>query len=136
MKKNDLPINPIFELKGKYSIKGGFDLMEELLKNKKLPTALIALNDEMALGAIRQLEDSGYKVPEDMSVVGFNNFQISEWFKPGITTIAQPMYDIGAISARILIKILNNQPIDEKAMIVPHELIERESVKTIEKKPE
>lgn len=105
--------------------------MDELLTNAELPTALVALNDEMALGAIRKLEDAGYKVPDDMSVVGFNNFQISEWFKPGITTVAQPMYDIGAISARMLIKILNNSKPEEKAVTVPHELIIRDSVRSI-----
>lgn len=129
LKKYDIKENPIYELKGKYSIKGGFDLMEELLMNDDLPTAVVALNDEMAIGAIRKLEDRGMKVPDDMSVVGFNNFQLSEWLRPGITTIAQPMYDIGAICARILIKVINNSKIDEKAVIVPHELIIRESVK-------
>ncbi|MBF7097039.1 LacI family DNA-binding transcriptional regulator [Alkalibacter mobilis] len=131
LKKFGLKENPIYELKGKYSIKGGYDLMEELLTNTELPTAVVALNDEMALGAIRKLEDVGMNVPEDMSVVGFNNFQLSEWLKPGITTVAQPMYDIGAICARILIKIINNSKIDEKNVIVPHELIIRESVKDI-----
>ncbi|SHF10650.1 LacI family DNA-binding transcriptional regulator [Alkalibacter saccharofermentans] len=131
LKKYNIKENPIFELKGKYSIKGGYDLMDELLTNAELPTALVALNDEMALGAIRKLEDAGYKVPDDMSVVGFNNFQISEWFKPGITTVAQPMYDIGAISARMLIKILNNSKPEEKAVTVPHELIIRDSVRSI-----
>ncbi|QSX08962.1 LacI family DNA-binding transcriptional regulator [Alkalibacter rhizosphaerae] len=131
LKKHGLKENPIFELKGKYSIRGGYDLMGELLTNTKLPTAVVALNDEMAIGAIRKLEDSGKKVPEDMSVVGFNNFQLSEWLKPGITTVAQPMYDIGAICARIMIKMLNNSKIDEKAVIVPHELIIRDSVKKL-----
>lgn len=131
LKKNNIKENPIYELKGKYSIKGGYDLMEELLNNSELPTAVVALNDEMAIGAVRKLEDSGKNVPGDMSVVGFNNFQLSEWFKPGITTIAQPMYDIGAICARILIKVINNSKVDEKAVTVPHELIIRDSVKKI-----
>jgi LacI family transcriptional regulator len=132
LKKHNIKENPIYELKGKYSIKGGYDLMGELLTNKELPTAVVALNDEMALGAIRRLEDAGKNVPGDISVVGFNNFQLSEWIKPGITTIAQPMYDIGAICARMLIKILNHSKIDEKAVIVPHELIIRESVKKLD----
>ncbi|NTW72399.1 MAG: LacI family transcriptional regulator [Eubacteriaceae bacterium] len=131
LKKYEVKENPIYELKGKYSIKGGYDLMEELLTNLERPTAIVALNDEMAMGAIRRAEDAGLKVPDDISIVGFNNFQISEWFRPGITTIAQPMYDIGAISARILIKIINNYKIDEKTITVPHELIIRDSVKTI-----
>ncbi|MPW26892.1 substrate-binding domain-containing protein [Alkalibaculum sp. M08DMB] len=127
-----IEVNNDYELKGKYTIKGGYDLMDKMLKLKDRPTAVVALNDEMALGAIRKAEDVGLKVPEDMSVIGFNNFSISEWVKPTITTVAQPMYDIGAISARMLIKTINNKQDENKSIFVPHEIIIRDSVKNIE----
>jgi len=131
LESEGIVVNSDYERKGKYSIKGGYDLMDEILQLEDKPTAVIALNDEMALGAIRKIEDSGFKVPNDISVVGFNNFEISEWVTPSITTIAQPMYDIGAISARMLIKIINNKQDENKSIFVPHELIIRDSVKSI-----
>lgn len=120
-----------YERRGKYSIKGGYDLMEALLALDERPTAIVALNDEMALGAIRKIQDEGLNVPDDISVVGFNNFAISEWVTPSITTIAQPMYDIGAICARMLIKSIANKNDENKSIFVPHELIIRDSVKNI-----
>lgn len=126
-----IKFNEDYEFKGKYTIKGGYDLMEHLLQLSDRPTAVVALNDEMALGAMRKLEDRGMNIPKDMSVVGFNNFEISEWFRPGITTIAQPMYDIGAICARMLIKIINNYKTEKKNITVPHELIIRDSVRRL-----
>ena len=62
-----------------------------------------------------------------MSISGFNNYYISEWVKPSITTVAQPMYDIGAVSARMLIKMINNEELTSRNIIIPHEIIERES---------
>lgn len=131
LESHGIPYRKEYVFDGKYSIKGGFDLMEELLKLEDLPTAVFALNDEMALGAIRKLEEKGLKVPQDMSVAGFNNFTISEWLTPSITTIAQPMYDIGALCARMLIKMLNGHKDEVKSLYVPHELIERESTSDI-----
>lgn len=131
LEAESISVNKEYERKGKYSIKGGYDLMEGLLKLKDRPTAVVALNDEMALGAIRRVEDEGLNVPNDISIVGFNNFEISEWVTPGITTIAQPMYDIGAIGARMLIKTINNKKDENKSIYVPHELIIRDSVKSI-----
>ncbi len=110
------------------NVSGGYKMMEDLLEKKNLPTAVVVTsNDDVALGAIRKASEEGIKVPEDMSISGFNNFYISEWVKPSITTIAQPMYDIGAVSARMLIKMLNNEKLNDKNIIVPYELIQRES---------
>ncbi len=131
LESEGIVVNSDYERKGKYSIKGGYDLMEEILQLEDKPTAVVALNDEMALGAIRKIEDAGFKVPNDISVVGFNNFEISEWVTPSITTISQPMYDIGAISARMLIKTIKNKEDKNKSIVVPHELIIRDSVKSI-----
>ncbi|RBP37590.1 LacI family DNA-binding transcriptional regulator [Garciella nitratireducens] len=110
------------------NVSGGYKMMEDLLKENNLPTAIVVTsNDDAALGAIRKAIEVGIKVPEDISISGFNDFYISEWVKPSITTIAQPMYDIGAVSARMLIKMLNNEELNEKNIIVPYELIQRES---------
>lgn len=131
LKENGINFNPEYEFKGRYTIKGGYDLTNKMLSLNDKPTALVTLNDEMALGAIRSIEDFGLRVPEDISVVGFNNFEISEWFRPGITTISYPMYDIGAICARMLIKIINNYQTEKKNIFVPHEIIIRDSARRI-----
>ena len=116
-----------WELMDEISMRGGYKMMDTLLKGKNRPTAVMATNDEVALGAIRRAKEEGLNIPEDISVAGFNNFNISEWVSPSITTVAQPMYDIGAVSARMLIKMINKEEVDNKNIIMPHEIIERES---------
>src|SRR5699024_9237606 len=69
-------------------ILSGYKMMEELLKQQNLPTAIVATsNDDVALGAIKKAKEKGIKVPEDMSISGFNDFYISEWVTPSITTV-------------------------------------------------
>jgi LacI family transcriptional regulator len=87
----------------------------------------------MALGAIREAEQSGKKVPDDISVCGFNNFWVAEWVSPKITTISQPMYDIGAVATRMLIKMCEKEETETKTLYVPYDLKIRESLKDVRK---
>lgn len=131
LKKEGLDLPKEWQKVGETSILGGYKMMEILLKEKNIPTAIVTENDDVALGAIRKASEEGIDVPGDISVCGYNNYYISEWVRPSITTVAEPMYDIGAISARMLIKMINKEELDSKHIIVPHEIIERESTATI-----
>jgi LacI family transcriptional regulator len=74
----------------------------------------------------------GKKIPEDLSICGFNNFWIAEWTRPQITTVAQPMYDIGAIAMRMLIKLCEKDGDRNVSNVyVPHEVMIRDSVKDL-----
>lgn len=110
------------------SVLGGYHMMEDAMASGKEFTNVFSYNDQIALGAIRAAEDSGKSVPGDISVCGFNNFWISEWTRPDITTIGQPMYDIGAVATRMLIKMCEKEESETKTLNVPYELIIRNSV--------
>lgn len=125
----DLPRE--WEKMGDTNILGGYKMMEELLKEEKRPTAIVTINDEIALGAMRKAGEEGINIPKDMSICGFNNYNISKWVRPSITTVAQPMYDIGAICARMLIKMINKEKLVSKHIVVDHEIIERETTSSI-----
>lgn len=127
LREEGLEIPKEWEKLGDPTILGGYKMMDALLKEGSRPTAVVAANDELALGAIRRAGEEGIRIPEEMSISGFNNYYISEWVKPSITTVAQPMYDIGAVSARMLIKMINNEELTSRNIIIPHEIIERES---------
>lgn len=112
----------------------GYDAMEQILSSKQLPTAIFAANDEIAIGAIKCIEAKGLKVPADISVIGFNDYWISEWFKPQITTVSYPMYDVGAVCARQLIKKINSGSKElnaDDSMIIPHDIVIRQSVRNL-----
>jgi len=112
----------------------GFSAMEQILACKQLPTAIFAANDEIALGAIKCIEAKGLKVPMDISVIGFNDYWISEWVRPKITSVAYPMYDVGAVCARQLIKKIENKNTElntDDSMIIPHDIVIRQSVRNL-----
>lgn len=119
-------------LEAKLSLSGGYHMMEEALNSGIDFTCVFCFNDQIALGAIRYAEEQGKRIPEDISICGFNNFWIAEWTRPQITTVAQPMYDIGAIATRMLIKMCEKEEQTVKNVFVPHEVIIRGSVAPIE----
>ena len=93
---------------GNYSFESGEKAMEKLLKDNEDITAIFAISDIMAIGAIRYLLSNGYKVPEDISVFGFDGIEYGKYSYPSITTIEQPTSEIGKKSADILFGIIVN----------------------------
>jgi len=114
----------------KDSLSSSYEFMDGYIKSKlKLPDAIFATTDEMAAGVINALSDNKISVPETVSVVGYDNTKISNIIRPTLTTVEQPLYDIGAISIRILIKKVEGFDIKEKNVTLPHKIIERQSSK-------
>src|SRR5699024_9976809 len=91
------------------------------------PSAIFVAYDEMALGVTHGIQDAGVKIPADVEVCGFNNTRISTMVRPTLSTVVQPMYDIGAVAIRRLTNYRYNAEIDEKKVILPHRIIERDS---------
>ena len=77
------------------------------------------------MGVINALREKGIKVPEDVSVIGFNNNILGEIFYPKLTTISQPSYDMGSVAVRMLIKILNKRELDNPNYVLNYEIIKR-----------
>jgi len=112
---------------GSDKLENGYAIVQNLIKENLLPTAIFATSDLMAIDAINCLIDHGYSVPEDVSVVGFNDVKLASIYRPNLTTIHQPIYDIGAVAIRMIIKKINNEELDTNMVILPHELIIRNS---------
>lgn len=111
-------------LSGKHALNQLFDQI------KDPPDALYAASDDIALGAIAGLREKGYRVPEDVSVIGFDNIELSGYTSPSLTTIAQDKRKIGVEAAKYLIALINQEAEDyERNLRVPVELIVRESTK-------
>lgn len=116
---------------GNYRLQESYEIVEDLINKNQLPTAIFATSDLMAIGAINCLLDKGYRVPEDVSVVGYNDVKLASIYRPNLTTIHQPIYDIGAVAIRMIIKKINREKIDNHIVILPHELIIRNSSATL-----
>lgn len=106
----------------------GSDGMAAILKKTKFD-AVFCAGDEIAMGAINTLRENNIRVPEDVDVMGFDNIYTSSIFYPKLTTIEQPTYDMGSVSMRMLIKIINKKEVECRHYVLEHNLIERDSCK-------
>lgn len=88
---------------------------------------LITANDEMAVAGLHACQDLQKKVPEDLMIVGFDNTKLTQMARPELTTVAQPMYDYGAVAMRFLTKLLLDEPIATYSVLLPHHIEERAS---------
>ncbi len=110
---------------GGFVEEGGYDAMAKLLPHK--PDAVFAINDAMAVGAIRYLREQGLRVPEDVAVVGFDDAPIAASYKPALTTIAQPIAELGRQAVDMLVQQIDQQPEEPLTQVLTSELIIRES---------
>ena len=102
------------------------------LKEKELPTAIIAINDEVAAGIVNTCISKGYNVPGDFSVLGFDNSSISTITMPKITTISHPYEELGSIAVDFLNNMINDKPLKGVTNIsLKMSIVERESCREI-----
>ncbi|WP_079479185.1 LacI family DNA-binding transcriptional regulator [Halobacillus salinus] len=111
---------------GKFSISDGYRLMKEAIEQELVPEAIFAASDSMAIGAIRALQEAGYKIPEDVAIVGFNNIELAEYANPPLTTVKVPTEDMGRLGVKLMVDRLGGREIPLK-VVVPTELVIRES---------
>jgi DNA-binding LacI/PurR family transcriptional regulator len=106
----------------------GYKATKKLLASGETFSALFAFNDISAMGAIRALREAGWQVPEDVSVVGFDDIQNAAYQNPGLTTVRQPLREMGRIAAEILLKRINRpgSELHDKHIVEP-ELVVRET---------
>ncbi len=122
-----LPYDDKMVWNGLFQPAEAYKAVEEVLKAEKRPSAIITTTDDMAIGAINCLVDNGIKVPEEVSVTGFYDTTLATLYRPRLTTVQHPIYDIGAIAIRMLIKKIDGQDIEEKHVRLPHGIVFRES---------
>lgn len=114
---------------GNLFYESGLSLTKQFLQLPEPPTAIFAANDEMAIGAIHAIQDSGLNVPGDIEVIGHDNIRLVEMVRPRLTSVVQPMYDIGAVAMRLLTKYMNNEHVEEHVVLLPHRIEYRESTR-------
>lgn len=112
---------------GDYSFISGLRAANQLLSSKDKPTALFAISDIMAIGALRAVKENGLKVPDDIAVIGFDNISFSSMYDPPLTTISQPRYDIGCVAMELLLKQIRGELKNPRDVVLEYELVIRES---------
>ncbi|WP_368503529.1 catabolite control protein A [Alkalihalophilus sp. As8PL] len=125
-----LPFNDDLIVIGDYTYDSGIEAMDSLLELDQKPTAIFASTDEMALGVIHGAQDQGYNIPNDFEILGFDNTRLATMVRPTLSTVVQPMYDIGAVSMRLLTKYMNKEEVDNHIVVLPHRIEFRDSTKS------
>jgi LacI family transcriptional regulator len=113
---------------GEYTLVSGYDMAQQALTCRPRPTALFAANNFIAIGALRALRDAGLRVPEDMTLVAFDDLPPAFVIDPFLTVAAQPAYQMGHKATELLLARLSGQaPVEYQHFVLPTEMIVRRS---------
>lgn len=127
LKAHGLQIDEQLIFKGNYAFEAGLKGAEYFLSLDHPPTALICANDSMAMGAIKQIKSHGLSVPDDMSVIGFDNINVASYLTPALTTIAAPYDEMAKQAVDLLVKQVRKEVIVSNHVVLATQLIQRES---------
>lgn len=131
LEENDIKFNPNLIIQGRFTEEGGYEAMKLFLLNSNITNQIDAIfsgNDEMAIGAIRALSEKGIRVPEDISIVGYDDIRLASYIQPPLTTVSHYKYEWGTMAASLVFQGLKDQFKGGK-IILPAKLIERSSCK-------
>ncbi|MDY7540589.1 LacI family DNA-binding transcriptional regulator [Undibacterium sp. RTI2.1] len=110
-----------------FTSQGGFSAFQQLLALPNRPTAIFASNDLMAIGGLCAAQQAGMRIPDELSVVGYDDIALASFSTPPLTTIAQPKYEIGVLTARVLVNRILNAELPFRREMLQTELIMRQS---------
>ena len=117
--------------KGSFSSRSGYDMMMDMIESGDLPTAVFAASDPIAIGALKALSDKHISVPEQISVIGFDDISLTNFTSPALTTIHTPAYEMGYLAAQLITTYLPKNKIPIR-IALPCTLVERDSCRPLE----
>jgi len=129
LEEKNIPFKEEYIVEGDFSYDSGIEAANRLSELDEKPTAVLVGADEMAVGVVNAIQDNGFKVPNDLEVISFDNTKLTLMVRPQVTTVVQPLYDIGAVAMRLLTKLMNKEEVEERAVVLPHRIEERNSTK-------
>lgn len=126
-----IPLRDEYIINGEFSEESGYHAMLQLINCAEKPTAIFAANDLMAIGAVRAIKEKGFNVPDDFSIIGFDDIKMTSYISPALSTVRQHSYEMGYTAATLL-----NQKINDHDKMIPSkifdvEVIIRDSIREI-----
>jgi len=122
-----LPFEPELVREGRVTQQDGAQALDQLLTLPAPPTAILAMDDILALGVLDAAARRGLRIPADLAIVGFNDSPITTRTRPPLTTVRIPVFDLGAMAARMMLAMLNGASFSPHQVILPSQIIPRES---------
>ena len=127
MRAAGLPCHPKPDASGGFTVAGGAQAVHDLVTRRGVPQAIVCCNDQMAIGALDVLDELGLRVPQDVAVTGFDDVALAKRVRPPLTTIAQPMREIGAEAIRMVLARVADPGAQRRAAVLPIDLVVRRS---------
>ncbi len=127
LEEHGIPYEKKWNISGNFTRDGGYSATKTLIVQGDLPTGIFYANDEMAIGGLKAFKEKEIIVPNDISVIGFDDIQIAEYVSPPLTTVRQPKYEMGTLATHILFQALADEQLNQKYYKLSTELIIRKS---------
>ncbi|ELY5816697.1 DNA-binding transcriptional regulator CytR [Cronobacter turicensis] len=125
LRRSGMTVDPHYIARGDFTFEAGAQALEQLLSLTHPPTAIFCHSDVMALGALSMAKRRGFRVPDDLSIIGFDNIALAEFCDPPLTTVAQPRFDIGREAMLLLLSQLNGHTVSSGSRLLDCELVLR-----------
>lgn len=136
LEKAGLIVNKNYIFEGNFDCRSGQDCFEKFMRlpRNNRPTALFIFNDLMAMGFMNKAYSRGLTIPDDISIIGYDNIEYSEFLNPALTTIHQPKYELGIQSVDLLMQRIKDPKLDTQVFQLKPDLIKRNSVRLLDQK--
>lgn len=131
LEKYHISLDPSYVFKGNWEFEDGVKAYKAYRRLRKKPTAVFAMNDLMAVGFMDAALNDGIMIPEDISVVGFDNRQECRFTRPRLTTIDIPLENMGKEAGKLLMRLIDGKEVEGKRIVLPCSLMEKNSVKRL-----
>lgn len=128
MEENHLTIINDYIFPGDWEFESGRLAYERYKKLMSKPTAIFAMNDLMAVGFIDAALDDGVRIPEDVSIIGFDNQEVCRFTRPRLTTVDLPLEAMGDEAGRLLLSLIHKEKVKEKKVVLDCRFVEKKSV--------
>ena len=123
--QHSIPFRPEMCRHGSYTVESGYTAVLELERSGISYSAILAANDLMALGALKVVREFGYRVPEDVQIIGFDNIEFSQYCEPSLSTMQQPTFDMGAKAVELLTGIIEKRDPVQPERLIPKLLMRK-----------
>jgi LacI family transcriptional regulator len=129
--QNNIRFNERLVAYADFSIDNAYESTKRLLSHRSRPTALLPISGPTTAGALKAVRELGLAIPDDVSIIGFDEFDYAELLTPALSTIAQPESDFGVVGIGLLLKEMQGKNIKERTVVLPPRLIERSSCRRL-----
>ena len=134
LKDNNISLNEEYIISGKYNLQSGYECMKKLIALDNRPTAVFCSNDDIAVGAMKAIFEAGLHVPNDISIIGFDDSSFCKYVTPTLTSVRKDSLAMSEYGGVNLLNVIKNKEVDKEKVYIESKLIVRDSVKYLNEK--